>query len=75
MGFASFIAGIGLMILAVLLAVFGFAVLIGFIKFIAASFDVPLGIVTLLVALILFVYGWYLYKSGYPRGTINVHNQ
>jgi high-affinity Fe2+/Pb2+ permease len=75
MGFASFIAGVGLMILAVLLAVLGFVVLLGFIKLIAASFDVPLGIVILIVALILFAYGWYLYKSGYPRGTINVHNQ
>ena len=75
MGFESFIAGIGLMILAVFLAVLGFVVLLGVVKFVAASFDPPFGIGILIVALILFAYGWYLYKSGYPRGTINVHNQ
>ncbi len=75
MGFASFIAGIGLMILAGLLAILGFVVLLGLIKFVAISFDVPFGIVILLAALILFAYGWYLYKAGYPRGTINVHNK
>jgi hypothetical protein len=75
MGFGSFIAGIGLMILAVLVAVLGFVVLLGFVKFFPANFDIPLGIGTLIAALILFAYGWYLYKSGYPRGTVNVHNQ
>jgi hypothetical protein len=28
-----------------------------------------------IVALFLFAFGWYSYKSAKPRGTINVHNQ
>ncbi len=74
MGFGSFIGGIGLMIIAVLVAVLGFVVLLRFINF-GLSFNVPLGIIFLVAALLLFVYGWYLYKSGYPKGTLNVHNQ
>ena len=75
MGFGSWIGGIGLCILAVLLGFSGIAVLLGFFKFVATSFDVPLGIGMLVVALFLFLFGWYLYKSAKPRGTINVHNQ
>jgi hypothetical protein len=72
MGFGRFIGGIGLCILAVLLTFFGFAVLFGFFGFVATSFDVPLGIVVLIIALFLFVYGWYSYKSGKPQGTLRV---
>jgi protein-S-isoprenylcysteine O-methyltransferase Ste14 len=75
MGFGSFIGGIGLCILAVLLGFFGIVVLIGLIKLVASNLEVPLGIGSILVALVLFVYGWYLYKSAKPQGTVNVHNQ
>ena len=75
MGFGSFIGGIGLCVLAVLLGFFGVAVLLGFIKFVETSFVVPLGIGMLVVALFLFLFGWYSYKSGKPQGTLNVHNQ
>jgi len=75
MGFGSFIGGIALCILAVLLGFFGVAVLLGFFNFFDASFVIPLGIGMIIVALFLFVYGWYLYKSAKPRGTLNVHNQ
>jgi hypothetical protein len=34
-----------------------------------------LGISCLVVALFMFLFGWYLYKSAQPRGTLNVHNQ
>jgi lipopolysaccharide export LptBFGC system permease protein LptF len=75
MGFGSFIGGVGLCILAVLIGFFGIVVLIGLVKVIASSYDVPLGIGSIIVALILFAYGWYLYKSAKPQGTVNVHNQ
>jgi len=75
MGFGSWIGGIGLCVLAVLLGFVGVAVLLRFFKFVATSFDVPLGIGSIIVALILFLYGGYLYKSAKPQGTINVHNQ
>ena len=74
MGFASFIGGILLGILAVVFAVLGIVVLLGFLNSYVAGFAVPLGIAMLVVALILFAYGWYLYKSAKPRGTVNVHN-
>ena len=72
MGFGRFIGGITLEILAVLLAILGFAVLLGFFNFILTSYNVPLGIGILIVGLFLFVYGWYSYKSGKPQGTIRV---
>ena len=75
MGFGSFIGGIGLCILAVLLGFLGIAVLLGFFSFVVTSFVVPLGIGMIVVALILFLFGWYSYKSGKPQGTLNVHNQ
>jgi len=75
MGFGSFIGGIGLCILAVLLGFFGVVVLVGLIKFVASNLVVPLGIGSIIVALVLFVYGWYLFKSAKPQGTVNVHNQ
>lgn len=75
MGFASFIGGVLLGILAVILAVLGIMVLLGFFNSYVTGFAVPLGIVMLVVALILFAYGWYLYQSAKPRGTINVHNE
>jgi glucose uptake protein GlcU len=75
MGFGSFIGGIGLCVLAVLLGFFGLAVLLRFFRFVATSFVVPLGIGMLVVALFMFLFGWYLYKSAKPRGTLNVHNQ
>jgi hypothetical protein len=58
--------------LAILLAIFGFVILLGFFNLVSTSFDVPLGIGILIVALFLFVYGWYSYKSGQPKGTIRV---
>jgi len=74
MGFGSYIGGPLLCGLAVVLAFFGIVVLLGFLSFVQTTFDIPLGIATLVAALFLFVYGWYLYKSAEPRGTINVHN-
>ncbi|HLN45607.1 MAG TPA: hypothetical protein VK209_07860 [Candidatus Sulfotelmatobacter sp.] len=75
MGFAGFIGGALLGIFAVLLAIFGIAILLGFFGFLFEAFLViPLGIIILIVALILFAYGWYLYKSSKPKGTVNVHN-
>ena len=75
MGFGSWIGGIGLCILAVLLVFFGLAVLLKVFKFVATSLVVPLGIGCLVVALFMFLFGWYMYKSAKPRGTLNVHNQ
>ena len=63
LGFGRFIGGIVLEVLAVLLAILGFAVLLGFFNFILTNYNVPLGIGILIVALFLFVYGWYSYKS------------
>jgi hypothetical protein len=75
MGFGSFIGGILLGILSVVLAFFGIVVLLGFITFLPSNFDVPLGIVMIIAALFLFAFGWYSYQSSKPKGTINVHNQ
>ncbi len=74
MGFGSYIDGILLCVLAVLLAFLGFAVLLGLLTFVPTSFNIPLGIGMIIVALLVFAYGWYSYKSAKPRGTINVHN-
>jgi high-affinity Fe2+/Pb2+ permease len=74
MGFGGYIGGLSLCGFAVILAVFGFTVLIGLIPMIPASFNLILGVVILFLALILFLYGWYLYQSSKPKGTINVHN-
>ena len=75
MGFGSFIGSIGLMDISgsVSSSWVNGSVRISQIR--GDKLDIPLGIGMLLVALILFAYGWYLYKSGYPRGTLNVHNQ
>jgi hypothetical protein len=75
MGFGSFIGGIILEILAVLVAIFGFIILLGFVSFIPSSYNVILGIGMLILALFLFAFGWYSYQSAKPKGTINVHNQ
>ena len=75
MGFGGYIGGIGLCILAVLLGFFGIVVLLGVVKFVASGLDLPLGIGMIIVALILFLYGWYSFKSSKPQGTLNVHNQ
>ena len=75
MGFGSFIGGIMLGVLAVILVIFGFVVMLGLVPFIPADFNLPLGIVILIAALFLFAYGWYSYKSAKPKGTLNVHNQ
>jgi hypothetical protein len=72
LGFGRFIGGALLEILAVLLAIFGIVILLGFLNFVSTSYNVPLGIGILIVALFLFVYGWYSYKSGKPQGTIRV---
>jgi hypothetical protein len=75
MGFGSFIGGLGLCVLAVLLGFFGFVELLGFFSFVATDYVLPLGIGIIVIALVLFLFGWYSYKSGKPQGTINVHNQ
>ncbi|MGD0451078.1 MAG: hypothetical protein ABSA79_08520 [Candidatus Bathyarchaeia archaeon] len=75
MGFGSYIGGPVLCVLAVLLGFFGVAVLLGIFKFVATSFVIPLGIGAIVVALFIFIFGWYLYKSAKPQGTLNVHNQ
>ena len=75
MGFGSFIGGIILGILAVVVVILGFVVLLGFVKFIPTSFDIPLGIGMIILALFMFAYGWYSYQSAKPKGTLNVHNQ
>jgi lipopolysaccharide export LptBFGC system permease protein LptF len=75
MGFGNWIGGIGLCVLAVVLALFGVVVLLGFFKFIATSYVLPLGIGMLVIALFMFAFGWYSFKSAKPQGTLNVHNQ
>ncbi len=75
MGFWSFIGGIVIGVLAILVAIVGFVVLLGFISFVPTSYNVILGIGLLIIAVFLFAYGWYSYQSSKPKGTINVHNQ
>ena len=74
MGFGSFVGGIMLCILAAVIGFIGFATLLGFFNAYVKSFAVFLGIGTIIAALFMFAYGWYLYKSAKPQGTINVHN-
>jgi high-affinity Fe2+/Pb2+ permease len=74
MGFGGYTVGLALCGIAVVFAVLAFAVLIGFVTLVPSSFNLFLGIGMLIVALILFLYGWYLFQSSKPRGTINVHN-
>ncbi len=74
MGFGSWIGGILLCVFAVILAFFGIAVLLDFVQLVPKDLDILLGAATLIVALILFLYGWYSYQSAKPKGTINVHN-
>ncbi len=74
MGFGGWIGGILLCVVAVLLAIVGFAVLLGIVQFLPTSLDLPFGAVMLIIALVLFLYGWYSYQSSKPKGTINVHN-
>ena len=74
MGFGSYIGGLALCVLAVLLAVLGVVVLLGLVPSISTGFNLILGIVILIVALVTFLYGRYLYLSSKPKGTINVHN-
>jgi len=75
MGFGGFIGGIILGILAVIVAFLAIVVMLGFVKIFPTDFDILLGIVMLITALLLVAYGWYSYKSSKPKGTINVHNQ
>jgi len=72
---ARWIGGIGLYVIAVLLGFYGLVVLLKVFKFVATSLVVPVGISSLVVALFMFLFGLYLYKSAKPRGTLNVHNQ
>jgi hypothetical protein len=51
MGFGSFIGGIILGILAVLVAIFGFVILLGFVSFIPSSYNVILGMGILILVL------------------------
>jgi hypothetical protein len=75
MGFWSFIGGILLSAIAVLLAIFGIVVLLGLLNSYVVGYNLPLGIILIIIALFLFAYGWYSYKSAKPKGTLNVHNQ
>ncbi len=74
MGFGGYIGGVLLGILSVLLVAFSFAVMLGLVQLIPKSYDLPLGIAILIIALVLLLYGWYSYQSSKPKGTINVHN-
>ncbi len=56
MGFGSYIDGILLCVLAVLLAFLGFAVLLGLLTFVPTNFNIPLGIGMIIVALLVFAY-------------------
>ncbi len=71
MGFGSFIGGLGLCVLAVLFGFFGLVDLLGFLIFVPIGYVVPLGMGVIVIALFLFLFGWYSYKSGKPQGTIN----
>ena len=75
MGFGSFIGGILLGILAVIIVFLGIIVMLGFVEFIPLGYDIPVGIILIIVAIFVFVYGWYSYQSAKPKGTLNVHNQ
>ncbi len=75
MGFGSYIGGILLCIFSFLLALFAVAFMLGFVQLVTASLVIPLGVVLLIIALVLFLYGWYLYKSASPRGTITVRKE
>ncbi len=61
-------------VFAVVLVIFSFAVMLGIVQFVPQSLDLPFGIVILIIALVLLLYGWYSYQSSKPKGTINVHN-
>jgi len=74
MGFGSYIGGLALCAFAVLLAIFGVIAIFGLIPFIPTNFNLILGIVMLVIAPVLFLYGRYLFKSASPKGTVNVHN-
>jgi hypothetical protein len=74
MGFGGYIGGIAVCVIAVVLVIIGFVVLLGFAPFIPGSFSIIAGLVILVIALILFLYGRYMYLSSRPKGTINVHN-
>ena len=75
MGFGSYVGGPALCVLAIVLGVFGLAVVLEIIKFIETSYAIPLGIGMIVVAVFMFLYGSYSYKSAKPQGTLNVHNQ
>jgi hypothetical protein len=74
MGFGSFMGGIVLMFIAVLAAIFGIAILLGVFTTSVGNNETILGIVSLVIAFLLFAFGWYSYKSAEPRGTYNVRN-
>jgi hypothetical protein len=74
-GRARWFGGIGLCVLAVLLGFYGLEVLLKVFKFVATSLVVPVGIGSLVVALFMFLFGRYLYKSTKPRGALNERNQ
>ncbi len=74
MAFGRFIGGIILMLLAIVIAVLGVAVLVGLLGSFLGGLEIPSGIVILVVALLLFAYGWYSFKSSEPKGTYNIRN-
>ena len=74
MGFGSFIGGILLMLLSIVLGFAAVVILLGFFDSTFGGYSIPLGIGVLVVALILFAFGWYSFKSAEPRGTLNIRD-
>jgi len=74
MGFGRFIGGVALILISIFLAFLGFVVLLGFLDSFVKSFSLPVGIGVLVLAALLFAYGWYSFKSAEPKGTFNTRN-
>ncbi len=72
MGFRGFIGGIAISIIAVLIGFIGIAVALGFIRSLPSNYDAPIGIILIILAVIMLLYGWYQYQMGKPEGTISV---
>ncbi len=72
MAFGSFIGGIILCAVAILFGVFGLSILAGFYVVGTANETILTGVAVLIIAMLLFAYGWFSYKSAEPRGTIRI---
>ncbi len=72
MAFGSFIGGIIICAVAVLFGVFGLAILTGLYRVGTGNETILTGVAVVLIALLLFAYGWYSYNSAKPRGTIKI---